>query len=170
MEGLDERFKALKESQDARATLALLLLARSSALLRAPLRCVSPPTHAPRMAIPDEVAEVAPLRCVSPPTRAAPRMAIPDEVAEAMAAGALQRSGADVAIATTGSAGPDPLLQDEHLAAPVGRVYVAYAARSTPGGRPASASVRCDLAGSRPEIQAQSADAALTLLHDLLTA
>ena len=65
----------------ARATLALLLLAHSSALLLAPLRCVSPPTHAPRMAIPDEVAEVAPLRCVSPPTRAALRMAIPDEVA-----------------------------------------------------------------------------------------
>ena len=48
-----------------RATLAILLLAHSSALLLAPLRCVSPPTsHAPRMAIPDEVAEVAPLRNV----------------------------------------------------------------------------------------------------------
>ena len=41
----------------ARATLAILLLTRGSALLLAPPRCVSPPTYAPRMAIPDEVAE-----------------------------------------------------------------------------------------------------------------
>ena len=66
----------------ARATLALLLLARSSALLLAPLRCVSPPTHAPRMAIPDEVAEA---------------MADAEEAAAARAAAAPRKAAAAAA-------------------------------------------------------------------------
>ena len=66
----------------ARATLALLLLARSSALLLAPLRCVSPPTYAPRMAIPDEVAEA---------------MADAEEAAAARAAAAPRKAAAAAA-------------------------------------------------------------------------
>ena len=108
-----------------RATLAILLLAHSSALLLAPLRCVSPP----RMAIPDEVAEVAPLRCVSPPTRAALRMAIPDEVAEAMA-------DAEEAAARRAAAAPRKV-----AAAAATRQRVPASARATPGGAPSSRSL-----------------------------
>ena len=117
-----------------RATLAILLLAHSSALLLAPLRCVSPPTsHAPRMAIPDEVAEVAPLRCVSPPTRAALRMAIPDEVAEAMA-------DAEEAAAARAAAAPR-----KAAAAAATRQRVPASARATPGGAPSSRSLAVEM-------------------------
>ena len=76
-----------------RATLAILLLAHSSALLLAPLRCVSPP----RMAIPDEVAEA---------------MADAEEAAAARAAAAPRKAAAAAATRDARD------LADEYDAAP----------------------------------------------------
>ena len=52
---------------------------------------------------------------------------VSDHVAASMAEGALARSGAHLALSTTGSAGPDPLEQEGHEPVPVGRIYVALA-------------------------------------------
>jgi len=49
-------------------------------------------------------------------------------VAVAMAEGARERAGVEMAVATTGTAGPDPLRQPGHEPVPAGRVHVALAA------------------------------------------
>jgi len=85
------------------------------------------------------------------------RGAVDPDVARAMAIGVRARLGADVGLATTGVAGPDP--QDGH---PPGTVHVAV---STPDGTHVR-SLR--LAGDRAAVRAQSADAALALGVEIL--
>lgn len=79
------------------------------------------------------------------------------EVAAQMATGAARALGADVALATTGVAGPGPA--DGH---PAGTFHVACLG---PGGvRTRSWRV----AGTRPAVRQAAAEAALALLHDAL--
>ncbi|KQY44677.1 CinA family protein [Cellulomonas sp. Root137] len=82
----------------------------------------------------------------------AARGAVDPDVARAMAAGARRRLGADVGLATTGVAGPDP--QDGH---PPGTVHVAVA---TPEGTRVES---LQLVGSRAAVRAQTVDAVLAL-------
>jgi nicotinamide-nucleotide amidase len=85
------------------------------------------------------------------------RGAVDPDVAVAMARGVRARLGADVGLATTGVAGPDP--QDGQ---PPGTVYVAVC---TPDG----AVVRSlRLAGDRALVRAQSVDAVLALGVEIL--
>jgi len=85
------------------------------------------------------------------------RGAVDPDVARAMAIGVRARLGADVGLATTGVAGPDP--QDGH---PPGTVHVAV---STPDGTHVR-SLR--LAGDRAAVRALSADAVLALGVEIL--
>lgn len=85
------------------------------------------------------------------------RGAVDPDVARAMAIGVRARLGADVGLATTGVAGPDP--QDGH---PPGTVHVAV---STPDGTHVR-SLR--LTGDRAAVRAQSADAVLALGVEIL--
>jgi nicotinamide-nucleotide amidase len=85
------------------------------------------------------------------------RGAVDPDVARAMAIGVRARLGADVGLATTGVAGPDP--QDGH---PPGTVHVAV---STPDGTHVR-SLR--LAGDRAAVRAQSVDAVLALGVEIL--
>jgi nicotinamide-nucleotide amidase len=73
-------------------------------------------------------------------------------VAEQMAAGVRERLSADVGLATTGVAGPDP--QDGH---PPGEVWIAVA--STAGIR----SVRLELGGDRAAIRRETVEAVIEL-------
>ncbi|GAB3157605.1 CinA family protein [Myceligenerans halotolerans] len=82
----------------------------------------------------------------------ATRGAIDPDVASQMAAGVRKVTGADVGLATTGVAGPDP--QDGH--AP-GLVYVAVCAPGSDQVR------RIDLPGSRPGVIAGATSGALEL-------
>lgn len=82
----------------------------------------------------------------------AARGAVDPDVAQAMAIGVRDRLGADVGLATTGVAGPDP--QDGH---PPGTVHVAV---STPDGTQVR-SLR--LAGDRVAVRALTVDAVLAL-------
>ena len=82
----------------------------------------------------------------------AARGAVDPDVARAMAAGARRRLGADVGLASTGVAGPDP--QDGH---PPGTVHVAVA---TPEGTLVES---LQLVGSRAAVRAQTVDAVLAL-------
>lgn len=84
--------------------------------------------------------------------------AVHPDVAGAMAAGVVGVLGADLGVATTGVAGPDPADGQ-----PVGTVYVACALR---GGLPVVR--RLALAGSRAEIREGSVDAALSLALEAL--
>lgn len=77
------------------------------------------------------------------------------EVARQMAHGVRRVLGADLGIATTGVAGPDPQGN-----APVGRVFVAVAWESGDDVRILS------LTGSREQIRATTVEAALELLID----
>jgi len=85
------------------------------------------------------------------------RGAVDPDVARAMAIGVRARLGADVGLATTGVAGPDP--QDGHTP---GTVHVAV---STPDGTHVR-SLR--LAGDRAAVRALSADAVLALGVEIL--
>ncbi|HEY8590754.1 MAG TPA: CinA family protein [Naasia sp.] len=85
------------------------------------------------------------------------RSPVDPEVATRMAAGVRVACGADVGIATTGVAGPDP--QDGH---PVGEVHVAVV---TPAG---SAVRSLRLAGGRPEIRSAAVAEALRLAWDTI--
>ncbi|MBF0686617.1 MAG: CinA family protein [Cellulomonas sp.] len=85
------------------------------------------------------------------------RGAVDPDVASAMATGVRRRLGADVGLATTGVAGPDP--QDGH--AP-GTVHVAVAT-------PASVLVRSlELPGDRAAVRAAACACALALAVDAL--
>lgn len=76
-------------------------------------------------------------------------------VAEQMARGVRERLGADVGLATTGVAGPDP--QGGH---PPGEVWIAVA--SSTGSR----SLRLELGGDRAAIRRETVDAVLGLALD----
>lgn len=85
--------------------------------------------------------------------------AIHPDVARQMAEGVCDLLGADVGLATTGAAGPDP--QDGHEP---GEVYVAVAG-------PGTMSVeRLDLDGDRPRIRAATVDRLLALASAVLEA
>ena len=76
-------------------------------------------------------------------------------VAEQMATGVRERLGADVGLATTGVAGPDP--QDGH---PPGEVWIAVA--SDAGIR----SLRLELGGDRDAVRRETVEAVLALALD----
>ncbi|MBO3096137.1 CinA family protein [Cellulomonas dongxiuzhuiae] len=87
----------------------------------------------------------------------AERGAVDPDVARAMASGARSRLGADVGLATTGVAGPDP--QGGH---PPGTVHVAVAT-------PRTVRVRTlDLQGDRAAVRAAACAGALALALDVL--
>lgn len=79
-------------------------------------------------------------------------------VAEQMALGVLHRLGADIGLATTGVAGPDP--QDGH---PPGEVWIAVA---TPGG---TRSMRLELGGGRAAIRRETVERVLELTLDAIS-
>ena len=92
--------------------------------------------------------------------------AVSAEVADALADGALARFGADVGIGVTGIAGPGGGTPEK----PVGRVYVAVAARDggTAAGGGARIARRLDLPGSRPDVRDRATTVSLHLLRRLL--
>jgi len=81
--------------------------------------------------------------------------AVSAECAEAMASGARQRLGSDVAVSVTGIAGPDGGTPQK----PVGLVYFGLA---SPGG---VRSERCLFEGDRETIRRSAAERALELLY-----
>ncbi|NAZ74768.1 nicotinamide-nucleotide amidohydrolase family protein [Kineococcus sp. T13] len=81
-------------------------------------------------------------------------------VAEQMARGARERLGADVAVATTGVAGPGPA-----DGSPPGTVFVGVAADGLHGG---ARHVRLALAGERAQVRSAAVDAAITELAALV--
>jgi nicotinamide-nucleotide amidase len=85
--------------------------------------------------------------------------AVSQEVAEAMADGALERFGADVACAVTGVAGPDGGTEEK----PVG--YVCFCAKTASGERLARDPI---LPGSRTDVRERSVVVALHLVRYLL--
>ena len=87
------------------------------------------------------------------------RGAVDPEVARQMAAGVRDRLGADVGVATTGVAGPDP--QDGQ---PPGTVFVAVDVR---GGLSQVQALVLD--GDRAAVRAATVQAALTLLRDVVS-
>ncbi|OMH24217.1 hypothetical protein BKD30_09605 [Tersicoccus phoenicis] len=91
------------------------------------------------------------------PARLAAHGAVDPEVAAQMAVGARVATGADVAVATTGVAGPEP-----HDGQPVGTVWIGIA---TAAGATAT---RHRFTGSRAEIRASARDAALAVLLESL--
>jgi nicotinamide-nucleotide amidase len=96
----------------------------------------------------------------------AARGAVDPDVAAAMARGVRERLGADIGVATTGVAGPDP--QDGH---PAGTVFVAVslspALATGPGG--AVRVVPLLLAGDRPAIRTATVAEALGLVAATVT-
>ena len=80
--------------------------------------------------------------------------AVSEEVARAMAEGALDRAGVDLAITVTGIAGPGGATPTK----PVGLVHLAVATRNGP-----SRNARKVFSGDRAAIRLASVDAALTL-------
>jgi nicotinamide-nucleotide amidase len=86
--------------------------------------------------------------------------AVSEPVARAMAEGALRRSGADVAVATTGIAGPGGATPGK----PVGTVCFAFARRD---GAAHARTLHLD--GDRAAVRAQSVDIALEGLIALAT-
>jgi nicotinamide-nucleotide amidase len=85
--------------------------------------------------------------------------AVSAEPAAAMASGARERLGADVAVAVTGVAGPDGGTPEK----PVGLVFVHAA------GPKGERALRLDLPGDRETIRARAAVAALHLVRKLVT-
>ncbi|SNT05215.1 nicotinamide-nucleotide amidase [Micrococcales bacterium KH10] len=91
------------------------------------------------------------------------RGAVDPEVAREMSRGALRLFEADIAIATTGVAGPKP--QDGH---PVGQVFVAVAGRF-PDGRVLTRVAELSLEGDRGQIRALSVCNALQLAIEFVS-
>jgi nicotinamide-nucleotide amidase len=87
--------------------------------------------------------------------------AVDAEVAAQLAEGARRRLGADIAVATTGVAGPDP--QDAH---PPGTVFIALAAAD--GVRTLDASVSGAEVGGRAQVRRRTVEAALQALVEHL--
>ena len=87
--------------------------------------------------------------------------AVSEEVARAMALGACARVGTDVAVATTGIAGPTGATEGK----PVGLVYVAVATRTGE-----STVRRITLPGNRADIRRRATVAALNMLWQYLDA
>lgn len=89
--------------------------------------------------------------------------AVSEPVCAAMAAGALERYGADLAVSTTGIAGPGGGTPEK----PVGLVYIGLAARAAPAGDGAAEVdvKRREFRGSRESVRKQAAVAALELLR-----
>jgi nicotinamide-nucleotide amidase len=86
--------------------------------------------------------------------------AVSPEAAQAMAAGARERLGADVAVSVTGIAGPDGGSEEK----PVGLVYLHV---SSPAGEEG---IRMDVPGGREVVRARAATAALQMLRAHLVA
>lgn len=84
--------------------------------------------------------------------------AVSAETAKEMALGALERTGADVAVSTTGVAGPS----GDESGKPVGTVYIGIAARTEAGVTAKAAEYH--FSGSRATVRDQAAREALTLL------
>jgi nicotinamide-nucleotide amidase len=89
------------------------------------------------------------------PALIAAQGAVSQAVAEAMAAGALARSAADLAVAVTGIAGPTGAVPGK----PVGTVWLAWARRGA-----APMSERLQLAGDRAAVRARTVAIALERL------
>ncbi len=86
-----------------------------------------------------------------------PEGLVSEECALAMAEGALRATGADVALATTGNAGPEAL-----EGKPVGLVFVAIAQKGTNSVK------RLELSGGRNEIRRAASGSALEfLIHEI---
>lgn len=85
--------------------------------------------------------------------------AVSAQVAEAMAAGARVQSGADLAVAVTGIAGPGGATPDK----PVGLVYIATASKGQ-----ATEATRHDFPGDRTAVRGATVAAALRALLDRL--
>lgn len=81
------------------------------------------------------------------------------EVAEAMALGAAKAAGADVAISSTGIAGPDGGTPEK----PVGLVYLGCSVKGV------TSVVECHFHGTRQEVRSQAAREALELAVTCLT-
>jgi nicotinamide-nucleotide amidase len=88
--------------------------------------------------------------------------AVSEPVAEALAAGALERFGADVAIGLTGVAGPGGGTEDK----PVGRVCICL--EDVAGSQRQAILRSLDLPGARPEIRDRATTVAFHLLRRLL--
>ncbi len=84
--------------------------------------------------------------------------AVSEETAVAMAVGACRRFGADIALATTGVAGPDGGTEEK----PVGLVWLALA---WPDGK---RSLSMKFPGDREDVQVRATQAALSLLWGIL--
>ena len=87
--------------------------------------------------------------------------AVSEEVARAMAIGALQTTGVDLALSVTGIAGPDGGTAQK----PIGLVHLAAAHK---GGKILHRECRYGSVG-RSEVQRQSALSALALMKELIT-
>ena len=91
------------------------------------------------------------------PALIASETAVSRPVARAMAEGMLASSGADIAVSTTGVAGPGP----DELGRPAGLVFIGGAAKN------GSVTRELSLSGSRLDIRRQAVYAALLLMREL---
>ncbi|MFC0675522.1 CinA family protein [Brachybacterium hainanense] len=95
--------------------------------------------------------------------------AVTAQVAEQMARGALEVYGADLAVSTTGVAGPGP----DARGVAAGTVHLGLACREADAGDVVRIRVRTAehrFAGDRAAVRAQAVDAAIALLRDALGA
>ena len=86
--------------------------------------------------------------------------AVSHQTAEEMARGALEKTGADVAVSTTGVAGP----AGDDSGKPVGTVYIGLAVRTEEGLRVSAEEYR--FSGSRNAVRRKAAREALRLLAE----
>ncbi len=87
--------------------------------------------------------------------------AVSEATARAMAIGALNRSGADLALAITGIAGPDGGTAEK----PVGTVWIALASRQERGAEPVVRARRFNFLGDRDMIRDRAAKTGLMMLR-----